>query len=190
MSFSKFAPVEAIRRQLPVDNSVTKILDYDRCYSKIKYNVDNGKNFYVYVTHMSAYAKDPSTSNKQIEILTNDMNEEANKGNYAICISDFNKQIVDNPQNYFPEYKIEYQKPFPKEYLEGTNVKLVAPFDPDNPVGSMRDAGVEYSEDVPVANIDGFLATKNIEIEKTDVIDTHFDYSDHNPVYMVFKLKN
>ncbi|MCQ2751839.1 MAG: hypothetical protein MJ189_01890 [Coriobacteriales bacterium] len=189
MTISRYLPHAALRRSLPIAEDLTKIVDYDRCYSLARYKCDNDKELIIYTTHMSAYAKDEEIANNQIKMLVQDMQSEYDKGNYVICGSDFNRQIVDNPQSYFKLDRIQETPIFPKQCLDGTNIKLVVPFDMGNPVGSCRHAGVEYSSDVPICNIDGFLASDNIEVTASDVIDTKFEYSDHNPVYMSFKFK-
>ena len=137
---------------------------------------------------MSAYSKDPTTSNKQIQMLIKDMQHEFDMGNYVICGADFNKQIVDNPENYFSTNVIKDTKPFPIEYLNGTGINLVSPFNKDNPKGTCRNAGVPLNENTQVSNIDGFLVSSNIMIQSSDVIDTGFAFSDHNPVYITFRL--
>lgn len=188
MTLSKFCPTSSLRRQLPIDDGPTAILDYDRCYSVNRYETDDGKELVLYTTHMSAYAQDANTSNKQIEMLLNDMEKEYEKGNYTICAADFNKQIVKNPENYFPTELIKEEKPFPYEYLDKTSIKLIAPFNPNAPAGTCRNAGSPLSPSTDISSIDGFLVSPNINIIESDVIDTKYAYSDHNPVYISFKL--
>ncbi len=189
MTLSKFNPDgEGLRRQFPVDSGVTKILDYDRCYSITRYPTENGKDLVWYTTHMSAYSKEPETANKQIRMLIEDMEKEFDKGNYVICGADFNKQIVQNPENYFPANLVKETKGFPFEMLQGTNISVVAPFDPAAPVGTCRYAGAPLSKDTQVSNIDGFLVSSNIKVLESHVINTNFAYSDHNPVFMTFRL--
>ena len=90
---------------------------------------------------MSAYSQDPSTAENQIKQIVADMQSEYAKGNYCICGADFNKQLIDNPEQYFPKEKVYFMKSFPREFLDGTNISVVAPFNPNNPFGSCRDAG-------------------------------------------------
>ena len=116
------------------------------------------------------------------------MQSESDKGNYCICGADFNKQLADNPENYYPKEKVYVMKKFPLEFLDGTNIKVVSPFNPNNPIGSCRSAGQVWSEKDPVCNIDGFLVSSNVQVLTSDVIDANFQYSDHNPVYMTFRL--
>lgn len=99
MTLSKIMPKsDALRRQFPVDDSFTKILDYDRCYSITRFPTSDGKELVYYTIHMSAYSQDPSTAENQIRQIVEDMQNEYNKGNYCICGADLNKQIIDNPQ--------------------------------------------------------------------------------------------
>lgn len=187
MTLSKYKPTSSLRRQLPIDQGLTKCLDLDRCYSKTRYSVSDGHELVYFTTHLSAYSKEPDTLNNQIQQLVSDMQEEYKKGNYCICGGDFNNQIVFDAEKYFPD-KYFNTTEFPTEYLDNTNIRLVAPFNPSNPVGSCRDAGEPMSSTTKVCNIDGFIVSSNVEVVQTDVIDTNFVYSDHNPVYMNFKL--
>ena len=54
---------------------------------------------------------------------------------------------------------------------------------------SCRNADGPYHKGQYVLTIDGFLVTDNIKVNRSDVIDTQFKYSDHNPVDMTFVLK-
>lgn len=190
MTLSKIKPrITAKRMSFPIDEGLTKILDYDRCYTTVRFQTENNKELVWYTTHMSAYAKDPTTSNKQIEMLIKSMQEEYKKGNYVVCGADFNKSLLENPEQYYPDDKIYEVKAFPEQMLVLTDIKTVLPFNPDKPAGSCRDASEPLSSSTKVCNIDGFLISDNIELIKSDVVDNNFEYSDHNPVYMTFKLK-
>lgn len=189
MTMSKFNPnSKGLRRQLPVDEGPSKIKDYDRCYSITRYDTENGKDLVWYTTHMSAYSDDETTANKQIDMLIKDMQKEFDKGNYVICGADFNKQIVANPAAYFGPNLVKNTKDFPLDYLIGTNMSLVSGFDPAAPAGTCRYAGAPLSETTRVSNIDGFIVSSNIKVVEAHVINTNFAYSDHNPVFMSFRL--
>ena len=45
-----------------------------------------------------------------------------------------------------------------------------------------------YSESNFVVTVDGFLVSDNVAVENALVLDTGFQWSDHNPVYMDFIL--
>lgn len=187
--YSKFTPTKIMRFQLPVESGLGKFFDADRCYSKAEYKVENGKSLYVYNTHISKNLDDTGLPNSQIEALIKDMQESSKNGHYIICMADFNKQLVDAPEKYFPINKVMDERLFPSDFLNGTNIRLVAPFDPAKPVASVREATDHaYDEANAVANVDGFLVSSNIEVISSSVIDTDFKYSNHNPVKLTFKL--
>ena len=191
MTFSRFVIDSAVRRELPIETGFTKFLDLDRCYSANRIPMDNGKELVLYNFHLSAYTSDGTIANKQLQILLDDIQAEYNKGNYCIAGGDFNKDILGDSSKYFGKSDIEYTwaQPIPEEVLAGYKAKLVAPFNEASPVPSCRNADGPYHKGQYVLTIDGFLVTDTIKVNRSDVIDTQFKYSDHNPVDMTFVLK-
>ena len=53
---------------------------------------------------------------------------------------------------------------------------------------SCRNADGPYNENQYVLTVDGFIVSDNVTVVNSDVYDLQFKYSDHNPVYMNFKL--
>ena len=191
MTFSDYSIASAQRVELPIEDSVTKLLDLDRCYSKSVIPVEGGKELVIYNFHLSAYTSDGTIANKQLEIVLSDIQKEYEKGNYCIAGGDFNKDILGDSSVYFGKADKEYTwaQPIPEGTLEKYDVSLVAPIDSENPVPSCRNADSAYHEGQYVLTIDGFLVTPNITVTQSEVIDTGFAYSDHNPVSMNFSLK-
>ena len=185
-------PVEiqsAIRRSLPVENAITRIIDLDRCYSKNYFNVDNGKQLVIFNIHLSAYTTDPSTAENQIIMLNDDIMAEYNAGNYVIAGGDMNKDFLIDSSKYFntEANDADWAKPFPLDLLDDSLI-LVAPIDKEHPVPSCRNANEPYTKDSFVLTIDGFIVSPNITVDYANVMDTDFAYSDHNPIYMDFTL--
>ncbi|MBQ3931255.1 MAG: endonuclease/exonuclease/phosphatase family protein [Firmicutes bacterium] len=191
MTFSRFVIDSAVRRELPIETGFTKFLDLDRCYSANRIPMDNGKELVLYNFHLSAYTSDGKIANEQLKLLLADIQEEYKKGNYCIAGGDFNKDILGDSSKYFGKSDIEYTwaQPIPEGTFDGFNVKLEAPLNEASPVPSCRNADGPYKPGQYVLTIDGFMVTDNIEVVGSDVIDTQFKYSDHNPVYMEFILK-
>ena len=190
MTFSSFRTSDANRYELPIETGITKVLDLDRCYMKQKVAVEGGKTLVLYNFHFSAYTSDGTIANEQLKLVLDDMEKEAGEGNYCIAGGDFNKDLLGDSSVYFGKADKEYTwaQPIPKEVMEGRPVRLVAPLDESKPVPSCRNADSAYHEGQLVLTIDGFLVSENVEVKKSDVIDTGFAYSDHNPVYMTFVL--
>ena len=192
LTLSKFDIRSSTRRSLPVEDSVMKIVDLDRCYSVSTLPTDNGKELVLYTVHLSAYTSDGTIATKQLEMLVSDMKAQYDKGNYVICGGDFNKDLLLDSGAIFGVSGEEYTwaQAFPTDILSGTGLSLVAPIDENNPVATCRNTDEVYKEEGQFnVTLDGFIVSDNVEVSNSSVIDTKFMYSDHNPVYMNFTLK-
>jgi len=188
-TFSKFPIVSALRRQLPIEEGVMKLVDCDRCYSvqRIPLTDGSGKELVLYNLHLSAYTSDGTIAEEQLEMLFADMLSEYQKGNYTVAGGDFNKDLLGNSSEVFgvsgPEYT--WAQPIPEE-LVPEGLTIVAPFAEAEPVPSCRNADRPYGPDNYVVTVDGFIVSGNVHVVEAVVADTGFRWSDHNPVYMDF----
>lgn len=191
MTFSAFDMTSALRRELPIENSVMKLVDLDRCYSVSRITVAGGKELVLYNMHLSAYTSDGTIATEQLKLLLADMQSEYEKGNYIVCGGDFNKDILGDSGIYFGKSDTEYTwaQPLDMTLFDGTDLRLVAPLDENNPVPSCRNADGPYHQGQYVLTVDGFIISDNVQVEKAQVLDLAFAYSDHNPVEMSFLLK-
>ena len=179
-----------VRVGLPIETGVTKILDLDRCYSKVWIPVENGKHLVLYNLHLSAYTSDGTIAQKQLEILCADMQTEVEAGNYVIAGGDFNKDLLGDSAAVFGEEHRDYSwnQPIPEGTIPA-GLTLVAPLDEANPVPSNRIADGPYVKGETFVNtLDGFIVSDNVTVNDCSVIDTGFKCSDHNPVTMEFVL--
>ncbi len=181
-TFSAFSINNAVRRQLPVEDSIMKIVDLDRCYAVHRLPCENGKELVIYNVHLSAYTSDGTIANEQLRLLFLDMQAEYKAGNYCIAGGDFNKDLTG--QNTDTEYT--WAQPIPTELIP-VELKLIAP--KANPLKSCRLADTAYNADTSFTiTVDGFVVSANISPTTASVIDTAFAYSDHNPVTLSFCL--
>ena len=188
-TLSQFQIQKAIRRSLPIETGLSKFIDLDRCYSKQVIQTNNGKSLILYNVHLSAYTTDASTSNKQLIQLCKDMNQEAKKGNYVIAGGDFNKSLIENSKEVFKNKTVDDWAKAIDQNLISDALRLVAPYDEDNPIPSCRNANEAYNKKTAsVYLIDGFIVSDNVQVQTAKVKDNQFKYSDHNPVYMDFSL--
>lgn len=191
MTFSSAPIVSSLRRSLPIETGVMKLVDLDRCYTVSRVPMENGKELVLYAVHLSAYTSDGVIADEQAEMLLSDMQSEYEKGNYCICGGDFNKDLLGNSEEVFGISAGDYTwaQPLPEELFRDKNITLVPPLDPENPVPSCRNADAPYHEGQYVVTVDGFLVSDNVTVNSATVIDTGFAYSDHNPVTMTFTLQ-
>ena len=191
LTFSKACVTSSVRRSLPVEDSLMRLVDLDRCYSVSRIPTENGHELVLYNLHLSAYTSDGTIAVKQLEMILADMEHEYEQGNYVIAGGDFNKDLLGDSEKVFgfSGNNSTWAQPFPTEMLDGTPLCLCAPYDAEAPVPSCRNADSPYHVGQYVLTIDGFLVSDNIDVSYCNVIDTGFTYSDHNPAELHFTLK-
>ena len=189
-TLSRFGIAAASRVELPVETSLMKLIDLDRCYTVSRIPTANGKTLVIYNFHLSAYTSDGKIAIEQLDLLLSDMKREYEAGNYVIGAGDFNKDLLGNSGEVFgvPNDDYTWAQPIPEGTFDGTGVSLVAPFDADNPVATCRNADGPYNPGQFRVTVDGFLVSDNVTVVSSRVVDTGYAYSDHNPVEMTFSL--
>lgn len=191
---SKYQLTEAVRRSLPIDTSVYKLIDLDRCYTKSRIKVEDGTSLCLYNVHLSAYTKDISIVQNQIHMLMEDIKSEYDAGNYIVCGGDFNQDLLGNSPALFgtPEIEDNWAKPFPTELLpSGISVAydLLTAEAKGKLTPTCRNADIPYNpKNSFVTTVDGFIISDNVKLMYIKTIDNGFLYSDHNPVQMDFRL--
>lgn len=190
LTLSRFNIESGLRRSLPIEDGFMKFVDLDRCYSVSRVSVSNDKELVLYTLHLSAYTSDGTIATEQLNMLINDMQAEYEKGNYCIAGGDFNKDLLVDSGKIFGIDGADYTwaQPVDPTLFDGTNLSMVAPFNEKKPVPSCRNADGPYNDNQFVLTVDGFIVSDNVTVSGSDVYDLGFKYSDHNPVYMTFKL--
>ena len=188
--FSKYPVTDSLRRSFPISTSFSKFFDLDRCYSISKVPVDNGKKLVIFLLHMSAYGNSDAIREAQIRMLSADMEKEYEAGNYVLCGGDFNHDLKASEKN--AENCESWAYPFPREELpEHFSFCLdnLSDSEKDALWDSARNADMEYVPGVTyTVTLDGFITSDNIECTEYENVNTGYSYSDHDPVYMKFKL--
>ena len=189
LTFSAFGITSAERISLPIETGLSKVLDLDRCYSKSRVPVEGGGELVIYNLHLSAYTEKAETAENQLAMLVQDMQEEYNAGNYCIAGGDFNRDLLGDSPSIFHTAVMDdnWAKPVNMS-LFTDDITLVAPYSETVSAASCRNPDKPYEKGDFVVTVDGFVKSANITLIESDVIDTGFQYSDHNPVYMKFRL--
>ena len=189
--FSKYPVTSALRRSLPISTSFSKFLDLDRCYSISRVPVDNGKELVIFALHMSAYGNSDAIREGQIAMLSADMQKEYEVGNYVLCGGDFNHDLKASDGD--EEEHESWAYPFPRKALPehfSFCIDALSEEERNAMWNSARNADMAYVPDVTyTVTLDGFIVSDNIECLTYENVDTGYSYSDHDPVYMEFKLK-
>ena len=189
LTFSTYYVTEGERRSLPIETGLSKVLDLDRCYSKTRIPAEDGRELVLYNHHLSAYTAKAQTAETQLKLLVEDMQKEYDAGNYCIAGGDFNRDLLGNSPEVFGTAVLDdnWAKPVNMD-LFTDDITLTAPFDRKTMAASCRNPDKPYEPGDFVVTVDGFITSANVQVIRSDVIDTGFQYSDHNPVYMTFRL--
>lgn len=190
MTFSYAQITDGLRRSLPIEEGLSKVIDLDRCYSKSRVATDNGKELVIYNLHLSAYTAKAETAENQLSMLVQDMQDEYDQGNYCIAGGDFNRDLLGNSPGIFHTAVLDdnWAQPVNMD-LFTDDITLVAPFDENDMAASCRNPDKPYEKGDFVVTVDGFIVSANVEATYSNVIETDYKYSDHNPVMMKVKLK-
>ena len=190
-TFSSFDIQSSLRRSLPISTSVSKFLDLDRCYSISRIDVENGKQLVIFNVHTSAYGGNDEIRTAQITMLMNDMKAEYENGNYVICGGDFNHDFTgDSTQRLnggMDTLEYGWAQPFPEELIPDGFSRCT--FYKDGVIApTCRDCDIPYEEGNFTIIVDGFIISDNVDCIEVENVVTGFEYSDHNPVVLKFRL--
>ena len=188
----------SLRRSMPSNKSfISKYADIDACLTitRVPIKTSKGNRYLVLINlELSKYA-DIDVRISQMDFLIEILKEEKAKENYIVVGGDFGMGLAGN--NSFFGYKMgvpSWYENMPQGII--TDLKdLGFEFYVDNTaiaknLGTCRDGSKPYRKGENAEMIiDGFLVSSNINVTSIAVVDTAFAYSNHNPVYMSFKLK-
>ncbi len=189
VTLSRYAVTAATRRSFPISESLSKLLDLDRCYSLSRIAVENGKELVLYNVHSSAYGSDDTVRTAQMTMLLNDMQAEYEKGNYVVCGGDFNHDFTGESTKLLNGATVDFgwAQPFPTELLPAGLSRCINYTSPLVP--TCRNCDIPYEEGNFTIIVDGFLVSDNVTCTALQNVQTDFAYSDHNPVVMTFTLQ-
>ncbi len=183
LTLSDHTMTSALRRSYPIDQSwPDKYADLDRCFLITRMPVENGKEFVLVNSHMSAYDANGSSRARQIQLLNEFLSDEYSKGNYVIVGGDWNQALCGSVELY----ESQQQRP---EWVtvinEGDLPTGYSVVRPDNleEVATCRGADIPYEKGVTYrVTIDGFIISDNIKA-RAMTIENNFEFSDHNPQF-------
>ena len=185
VTYSKAEIADCMRRSLPISETFSKFVDLDRCYSVSRVPLENGKSLCLYNVHLSAYSTD-EIRHAQLSMLYEDMQTDYKNGNYVICGGDFNHNLKKGEENAAADVSF-----FPRATLpEGFKMAIDEPRDEaDVEHNTCRSAAEPYVEGVtPTYTLDGFIVSDNVIINYYHHMNWNYEFSDHEPVIMQFKL--
>lgn len=196
VTFSDCEVESALRRSLPISDSLSKLLDLDRCYSIVRVPTSAGIDLVLFNVHLSAYGADAQIMQAQRDMLYADMQKERDAGNFVIAGGDFNHDMIGVSNEVYgnaTDTEASWAKPFDFAGVpEGFTVACKAQLDAGefHSAATCRDAGRPYDGTNDRWVMDAFIYSDNVQCLEQQTLDLKFAHSDHNPVYMRFALPN
>jgi len=186
VNFSSFHTIENSRYAFPGGYKwPVRLFMLDRCFLLSRLELPDGKELVLINTHNEAF-DDGSQRNQQMAVLKELMLREYEKGNFVITGGDWNQNPVG--------YSIER--------LSNSDIgRIIEPaiepdflpfgwqwvFDPETPTN--RDVDKPYRKgETPTTIIDFFVVSPNVSVIDVKTEDLGFQWCDHQPVIMTFKL--
>lgn len=192
-AFSKYRIDSATRISLPCPFSwPLRTFNLKRCLEEMRIPIEGSEKELVLINlHLEAYDSGEGKM-AQTELLKQVLTDEVEKGNYVLAGGDFNQIFSNTDTSAFPMLDADWQPGYIDVTQYGDKLSFIA--DPEIPSCRSLDkvlstAPSKAYSDFQYYVIDGFIVSKNIEVEQMYTDDLGFVCSDHNPVVMDFKLR-
>ncbi|MDI9439166.1 MAG: endonuclease/exonuclease/phosphatase family protein [Limnochordia bacterium] len=187
-TLSRYTVHEATRFSLPSTASWPIRLGHlKRCLLESRIPVNGGRELVIAHVHLEAFDSGGSLRSEQLAFIEDYARAEVAKGNYVVLGGDWNHLLAANPQ----EVRARFSATWPS-WLQLLPEGFLAEFQwaYDEEVPSVRDLAAPYDpQHTFTCTIDGFLVSPNVEILEVYGHDLGFEFSDHNPVTLRFKLR-
>lgn len=183
-TFSKYTPGDCRRYSYPVNYSwPMSIFMLDRCFMVQRYKLSSGNKELVLINlHNSAFSDADVLRLYETWMLRSFLLSEFEKGNFVIVGGDWNQNTPDyNKLSFISGFNKKTGLPkLPADYLP-QGWKIVH----DTLLPTNRDVETPYVHGkTPTTIYDFFITSPNITVERVNVINCGFEFSDHQPVYM------
>ena len=145
------------------------------------------KELVVVNLHMSAYDSDGSMRNAEMQFLKEFLLMEQALDNYVVVGGDFN-QTFPEAHDVYPVLDESFYMAYP---IETDFLPVGFSFAVDITKPTCRLLNQPYNPEDPSTQyyiIDGFIVSSNITVERIEIVDHGFLYSDHNPVLLEIRL--
>lgn len=116
----------------------------------------------------------------QSKMLAEKLKTEYEKGNYVIAGGDFNQTFEG-----IEKYPVKNKEDWTPGTIGMKDIPEHFSFAVDDSYPTCRLLNQPYTGDYETSQVyvlDGFIVSDNLEVELVEVVDTNFEYTDHQPV--------
>lgn len=186
-TLSDFKASESLRVAYPLITSwPDRLFLLDRCFILNRYLLADGRSLCLINTHNTAFIYDTVLRRKELETIKKVMLHEYNQGNFVVAGGDWNQEPPSfHPDAFFGGHRFGLtQVQMPENFLPNTWQWVY-----DNTLPTNRRVDTPYTKgETMTSTIDYLVFSPSITVETVRAIDLNFAHSDHNPIYVRFKL--
>ncbi|MBR5795742.1 MAG: hypothetical protein IKY26_06330 [Erysipelotrichaceae bacterium] len=187
VTYSRYKTTYGFRQQLPINTTFTsRLAAIDNGFSATFMPINGSDGKYLVILNISL-DKDASIRKQQMDVINAFMLEEYEYGNYVIVAGNFNADTATVDGNFAnqqqtPTWLSDFDE---TQITEG--FAFVHPTN-ETELANFRTTDLPYEQGVNYqAHTSGFIVSNNITAESV-ILDTNYQYSNHNPVQLKFKL--
>lgn len=184
--FSKYQPQFAETNYFDVFFPWPKRMVFlKRCFTTLKYRLNNQKQLVIINVHNSAYDSAGSLRRRELFMIDSVMQTEYHKGNYVVAGGDWNTipPGFDPTRVHTGDAVMIMDAMSTDSFFRGFAVV----YDPLNP--SNRNLNMPYIKGKTLTTtIDFFIISPNIDVMTIKTLRHEFRWSDHEPVYLKVRL--
>ena len=183
-TLTKYNVSDATRISLPESFAwPVKTCNLKRCMLETRFPIQNSDKELVLINfHLEAYDSGEGKI-AQSKMLAETLQKEYEKGNYVIAGGDFNQTFED-----IDKYPITDKGNWVPGVISSKDLPEHFSFATDDTYPTCRLLNKPYGPDSQVYVIDGFIVSDNINVENVEVINTDFEFTDHQPVKLQLTL--
>lgn len=160
----------------------TRVFFLDRCFLSQHVPLKNGKELIVLNTHCSAYDTAGTMVANEIQAMCDYALKEYNKGNYIVAGGDWNQC----PPRYEP---IDTTGAYNEFILDDSQLPNEWHWIADVEIPTNRKIDKPYSRETSYKSvIDHYFISPNLTVERINVADLNFQFSDHQPVILKVRI--
>lgn len=188
-TFTSLSVSKANRISLPESFSwPVKTCNLKRCMLEARVPIEGTDAELVLLNfHLEAY-DDGSGKEAQTKMLEEKLQKEYKEGNYVIAGGDFNQTFEDTKETY----PLIEQKNWTPGIISEDSLPEHYSFVLDDSYPTCRLLNHPYTNDYETSQVyvlDGFIVSDNLKVEKVQVVNTDFVYTDHQPVRLELTIK-
>jgi len=187
VTYSRYKTTYGFRQQLPIQTTFTsRVAAIDNGFSATFMPINGSDGKYLVILNINL-DKDATIRKQQMDVINAFMLEEYEYGNYVIVAGNFNADTATVDGNFAnqqqtPAWLSDFDE---TQITEGFT--FVHPIN-ETELANFRTTDLPYEQGVNYqAHTSGFIVSNNITAESV-ILDTNYQYSNHNPVQLKFTL--